>query len=281
MKNNRKTITVIARSDNDAAIHASTCSGLLRRARNNKKRTIAFWILVAGFFLLATTPARAEQDGIFTVTLSEAEQTVSRALEKEGAADYASASITSSRLATLYRYNRAIAVDVKTLKFDESKEQFSANLYFMDGEDVISVLPVSGRYEEMIPLPVARHRMTHNDTVALEDLDEVLYPAARMRKDTALSATDIVGKSPVRAISAGRPIRLSELKAPAVLQKGAKVQMRFHTPYMIISTLGEALEDGAEGERIRVRNFESGAIVQAQVASGSEVYVGKRPFIVE
>lgn len=247
----------------------------------NNKKVSGFWLLVAGFFLLAAAPAKAEQDGIFTVTLNEAEQAVSRALEKDGAADFVSASITSSRLETLYRYDRALTVDVKTLKYEAKEERFSANLYFLDGEDVISVLPVSGRYQEMIPLPVTRHRMTHGETIVMEDLDEILYPAARMRKDTALSAADIVGKSPVRAISAGRPIRLSELKAPTVLQKGAKVQMRFHTPFMIISTLGEALEDGAEGERIRVRNFESGTIVQAQVTSGSEVLVGNRSYIVE
>lgn len=249
--------------------------------KNNKRIFSGFWFLAAVFCLLLSTPARAEEKGIFTVTLSEAEQAVSRALEKEGAADFVSASITSSRLATLYRYNRAIAVDVKTLKYEAGDERFSANLYFLDGDDVISVLPVSGRYQEMIPLPVARHRMTHGETITMEDLDEILYPASRMRKGTALSAADIVGKSPVRIISEGRPIRLSELKAPTVLQKGAKVQMRFHTPFMIISTLGEAMEDGAEGERIRVRNFESGTIVQAQVTSGSEVLVGNRSYIIE
>lgn len=230
----------------------------------------------------ASTSAEAAPQGIFTVSLADAEHAVARALEREGAADIVAADITSTRLGTLYRQGQAIGIDVNTLKFDDPKAgAFSANLYFMKGEDVMSVLPVSGRYEEMIPVPVVRQRLTNSETIEEADLDEVLYPASRLRKGMALSAAEVIGKSPVRIISKGRPIRLGELKAPAILQKGDKVQMRYRTKYMVISTLGEALQDGAQGENIRVRNFESGAVVQAHVASGSEVIVGGTPSLIE
>jgi len=259
--------------------------------KNDKKKMQNF-LRPSGFACLLITlcglyaPARAytppvTQEGIFTVTVHEAEDALARALEKEGAADIVQTHITSTRLNVLYRYGKAIGVDVKTLKFDDGERNFSANLYFTNGDDVLSVLPVSGRFEEMISLPVARERITHGETIAREDLDEILYPVDKMRKNTAVSARQIVGKSPLRSIAPGRPIRLSELQAPAVLEKGAKVQMRYRTPYLVISTLGEALEDGAQGENIRVRNYESGTIVKAEVASGSEVYVGSTPFRVE
>ncbi len=251
----------------------------------DKNKTIC---LIASIFTLIllfpagpVIAAPPQGEGLFAVSLKEAEDAVARALEKEGAADIVSASITSTRAATIYRHRKAIQIAVKTLKFDEKAGEFSANLYFTTDEGVMSALPVSGRFEEMVPIPVVRHRMTHGEAIMAEDMDEILYPAARLRKDIALSPKQVIGKSPVRIVSKERPIRLSELKSPPVLQKGDKVQMRFHTPFMAISTLGEAMEEGAQGDSIKVRNYESGAVVVAHIASASEVYVGKRPFLVE
>ncbi len=252
--------------------------------KHNKK--IWVLLLLAGAFAApqhsqATTSQPLKEDGIFTITVEEAEEAVARALEKEGVADMISAKITNTRPGVLYRHNHALGVEVKTLKFEERDAHFSANLYYVSNGEVMSVAAVSGRYEEMIALPVARHRLHRDDEIAAGDLDEIAYPISRLRKDTIVSAKQIIGKTPLRIVSKGRPIRLSELKAPNMLQKGARVQMRFLTPFMMISTTGEAMEDGAEGDSIKVRNFESGTIIEARVHSESEVVVGNAPFRVE
>lgn len=249
------------------------------------KKIWVLLLLLTGVFVAPqhslAAPSLPAEDGVFTVTVEEAEEALARALEAEGAADMVSAKITNTRPGVLFRHKHALGVEVKTLKFEERDGHFSANVYFISNDEVMSVAAVSGRYEEMIALPVARHRLHRGDEIVADDLDEIAYPISRLRKDTIVSAKQIIGKTPLRIVSKGRPIRLSELKTPNVLSKGARVQMRFLTPFMIISTTGEAMEDGAEGDSIKVRNFESGTIVEARIHSESEVVVGNAPFRVE
>lgn len=247
-----------------------------------QKKTIIYYIAALFVFLSPCSSFAATQgEGIFTVTVEDAEKAVAKALEEKGAAEIVASHITSSRNGVLYRYGKALEVGVKTLKFTPDDQKFSANLYFVSDGEVMSVTPVSGRYEEMVALPVARNRLMRGNVITEDDLEEITYPISRLQSNMAQSADQIIGKTPQRAVSKGRPIRISELKAPSILQKGTKVQMRFLTPYMVISTVGEALEDGAKGESIRVKNFDSGKIVAAQIASSSEVVVSSTPFRIE
>jgi flagella basal body P-ring formation protein FlgA len=243
-------------------------------------------LFLAAFFICADAPVGAfaaspffaEEDAasnaLFAVSVEEGEQAVARALEEEGVAQTIAARITSVSSDALYRSDQPLHVEVRTLKHDTASQRFSANLLFLNGEEVVSAVPVSGRFEEMVLISVARQRITRGQVITEDDLEELAYPASRMRKDTVLAMEDMIGKMPRRTISQGRPVRLSELGSPRVLKKGAEVRMRYATPYMSISALGEAMEDGAEGERVRIRNLSSGAVVEAQIASESEVWVG-------
>ncbi len=213
-------------------------------------------------------------EGDFQVTLQDAEKAIAHLLEEDGAADIVSATITNYRNPTLYRHKRPLSIGVKTLEFDDATGRWSANLFILEDEAVLSAMPVSGRYEEMLMVPIIKHRMHNGDIITAEDLDQIAYAADRVRKDTIIDVRKIIGKTPRRLISKNRPVRVDELQDPDVLAKGNMVHMRYHTPFMKISTIGEALEDGALGDQIRVKNHDSGTIIQARISSANEVIVG-------
>jgi flagella basal body P-ring formation protein FlgA len=76
----------------------------------------------------------------------------------------------------------------------------------------------------------------------------------------------------VRDLRAGQPLRISDLKAVTLVRRGQMVTYNVGEPssYRITARL-EALQDGVHGDRIRLRNPESGRIVTGRVTAENTV----------
>lgn len=247
-------------------------------------RTISFLIqsLVLGtavmLLVFKAFPVNAEDaEPAFQFTLSDAEEALSGMLQEQGVAEHVKANVANNRKSVLYKYGKPFSVGIKTLKYDANERTFSANLFFMDQGDVVSAVPVSGTYLEMVEVPMLKQSLAKGQEISEENIQTKLLPVNRLRADTVTDVETLVGKTPRRTISDNRPIRKLELMAPSVLQKGSVVTMRYQTPFMTISTTGEAQQSGSEGETIRVKNTESNITVSAKIMSGNEVLVGVQP----
>ena len=64
-----------------------------------------------------------------------------------------------------------------------------------------------------------------------------------------------------------------DLTRPALVRKGATVLMLLDSPGIALTAQGQALEPGAIGERIRVLNPTSRAVVEAEVIGSGRVRV--------
>lgn len=76
------------------------------------------------------------------------------------------------------------------------------------------------------------------------------------------------------AIYAGKPVRLSDLGAPALIDRNQVVTLVYLAGGLTISTEGRAMGRGAEGDVIRVINLASRSTVSGRVGPGGVVYVG-------
>jgi flagella basal body P-ring formation protein FlgA len=86
-------------------------------------------------------------------------------------------------------------------------------------------------------------------------------------------AAEAVGLQLRHQLSAGQPLIKTELTQPSMVQKGARVLMQFDSPGISLTGQGQALETGAIGERIRVLNPTSRAVVEAEVTGPDRVRV--------
>ena len=57
------------------------------------------------------------------------------------------------------------------------------------------------------------------------------------------------------------------------MRKGSLVTLTVHTRYMLLQTNGQAVEDGARGEVVRILNLKSRKTVQGIVTGDGEVRV--------
>lgn len=102
-------------------------------------------------------------------------------------------------------------------------------------------------------------------------------PERRRLKDlprgAVASADDVVGKRVARLIPAGSVVADTSVEVPPVIRKGDWVTILAEGGSIRVSAPGEAREEGAPGESIRVANRASKRTVQAKVVDSRTVRV--------
>ena len=106
-----------------------------------------------------------------------------------------------------------------------------------------------------------------------QDLSSADVPADRVRGDVLEQSNDGVGLVSVRPLSAGEPILRSDLRRPDIVFRDGPVTMRLAANGIEVEALGQSLEAGTLGDRVRVRNPLSHAILFATVTGENEVRI--------
>jgi flagella basal body P-ring formation protein FlgA len=162
---------------------------------------------------------------------------------------------------------------VSDLDYDANAGRFSAVLSVTgEGMDPIH-LRVAGRVDDTVELPVATTRLPAGSVLRPDDVHMARAHMALVRGEVARRPGDAIGMQLKRQISAGQPLPLAEMTRPSMVQKGATVLMALNSPGIALTAQGQALEPGAIGERIRVLNPVSHAVVEAEVIGPDQVRV--------
>src|SRR6202020_124227 len=101
---------------------------------------------------------------------------------------------------------------------------------------------------------------------------------ARIRSSTlvseiARSVDQIAGMELRRPVAAGQPLQLSDLARPPLVTRGSTVQLELTVGALSVSGEAIALDTGAEGDKIRVQNIASRALISAQVIGPGRVRI--------
>ena len=89
--------------------------------------------------------------------------------------------------------------------------------------------------------------------------------------DPVIDPVDAVGQTSRRSLRAGDVLRNNSLTAPVLVKRGDAVVMIARIDGIEISTAGEALDTGARGATVRVRNNASGQTVRMRVTAPGTV----------
>ena len=89
----------------------------------------------------------------------------------------------------------------------------------------------------------------------------------------ALAPEDVLGMMATRTLLPGRSIPISALSPPRLVRAGAAVKMIYIDGPLTIMAAGSALQDGAVGQTVKVRNDDSGVTVSGRVRGDGSVVV--------
>ncbi len=172
--------------------------------------------------------------------------------------------------------NRAgtkMRVALSELRHDRRTGRFQGRLEAVLPSGEASAVPIAGRVDELVEVPVPIRPLARGEAIATGDLATAWLPLAALPDDGVLRPEDLVGREAVRMLAAGRAVRAGEVAEPWAVRRGDQASMAFRRGGLQIVTAAEALENGRPGETIRVRNAVSGEVRQALVIGTRRVEV--------
>jgi flagellar basal body P-ring formation protein FlgA len=162
---------------------------------------------------------------------------------------------------------------VSDLDYDPNGGRFTAMLS-VTGQAMEPIhMRLVGQADDTIELPVAVARLAVGTVLREEDIRTARVHTSLVRGDVIRRAADAVGMQVKRQLAAGRPLAVSELSRPAMVQKRASVMMLLDSTGIRLTAQGQALDGGALGERIRVLNPVSRIVIEAEVIGPDRVQV--------
>lgn len=159
------------------------------------------------------------------------------------------------------------------LDYQSGAGRFSAILS-VTGENMEPLnLRLAGQVDDTIELPVAVARLPAGTVVRPEDVRLARVHVAMVHSEVLHAVADAVGLQLRHPVVAGQPFPVADVMRPALVQRGSNVEMQLQAPGISLVAQGVALESGATGERIRVQNPSSRAVVEAVVIGPGRVRV--------
>jgi flagellar basal body P-ring formation protein FlgA len=166
-----------------------------------------------------------------------------------------------------------VSVTVSQIEFDSESGRFSGALT-VTGENMSAISSrITGRVEAVAEVPVAVTRLLPETLLRADDVHVMRLRVSRLTSDVVRDVDQIVGMQLRRPVPAGQPLRADELMRPPLVQRGSLVRLEFNSGDLSLSAQGTAIDDGADGERIRVQNTNSRAFLYADVVGPGRVRV--------
>ena len=116
--------------------------------------------------------------------------------------------------------------------------------------------------------PVARGQLLGRTDLRIEERD-----TGRIRKAYYTDPASLIGQRARRAIATGRVLDPGMLEQRQLVKKGATVQIVASQGALQVRMKGKALDNGAQGERIRARNLGSGREITGEVVASGVIRV--------
>lgn len=128
---------------------------------------------------------------------------------------------------------------------------------------------IRGRVRVQVTLPVwvAKHNILNGQSLAASDVQQQPVRIDKLFYGFYTERTQLVGKAARRRMRSGQVITPALVTAPTLVSRNDHVVIKVAGNGVSASMAGTALEDGAKGQSIRVRNNSSGKEITAWVVA--------------
>jgi flagella basal body P-ring formation protein FlgA len=138
---------------------------------------------------------------------------------------------------------------------------------------VVATVPIRAEVAAIGPVVVARRQVARGEMLEAGDLAIEKRDLTAVPPGALSEVRQALGKEARTAVAAGTPLTSQALAAPLLVHRGDVVTVVVETPGMRLSVPGEALEAGAAGAAVRVRNRTSQQQIAGQVVKRGLVLV--------
>ncbi len=122
--------------------------------------------------------------------------------------------------------------------------------------------------------PVPAVTIYPGDVIRDQMITDADFPDAAASSAFASNRSMLVGKVARRTLLPGQSIPTNAIGEPKLVTVGAMVRLVYEEDGLRISTYASALQGGAAGDLISVRNMESGVTVSGIIGPDGSIHVG-------
>ena len=155
------------------------------------------------------------------------------------------------------------------LEYDRANQSFVVTPLLANGPTD----PYRGKIRAVVDALVPVRPILPGEKTAAEDFEWRSLPAQNMSRFVLTSPEQILGREARRLLPQGRPVQAQSLQEPRLIRRGQKIELVYERGGLHLTAPAKALEDGAEGDVIRVQNLNSNRTVKATPAGDGRVMV--------
>jgi flagella basal body P-ring formation protein FlgA len=134
-----------------------------------------------------------------------------------------------------------------------------------------ALLVATGAFAATIRIVVPAHDIARGDVIGESDLAYATVEGNALMAGVATSMDEIKGMQARRVLSAGQPLRGTDVRRPIVVSKGQMVTMTFDAPGVEVTAMGRAMSEGGIGDTVTLQNPASYRMISATVIAPGTV----------
>lgn len=175
----------------------------------------------------------------------------------------------------VYEYNlpqklpEKIAFRVSSL----SRKSQLAYIEIIDKDSGKIFSTISARYQLLSEIPVFNKIMRKGDVISEKDITYESLDSRNITSRIITQKSTLINKSITKRISAFTPINESDIDKPVLIAKKSMINVIYKKGAVEVKMLAVAMEDGKEGEMIKIKNPKSNAVILGRVISSNEVSI--------
>lgn len=162
---------------------------------------------------------------------------------------------------------------VGALNYDAHSGRFDLTLDLPTGATTRGTLHLSGRATATIEIVTLARPLERGETIKAADIALERRARGTVGRDIVTDSEQVIGMAARNPMTPGRPLRLTDLAKPPLVQRNETVTLTYQVPGIILTVRGKATEAGAEGDVIAVLNEQSKRVVQGVVTGPGRVAV--------
>ena len=208
-----------------------------------------------------------------TVSALDIEDAVKVALVKRGVEGNYGIVLSNVTSTLVLPGNVPATAEVSNLVYTPGRNVFVATIAAPSADNPVKTMNVSGTIQKTVQVPVMKGTFKKGDIIGSTDLEWIDVAQNTLLPDSILDADSLIGKTPVRFLAVGQPLRAKDVENPQLVARGDDVTIIFNLGGMQLTAKGKAMQNGAEGDLIRTVNVTSNRSMNAKVTGDRVVTV--------
>jgi flagella basal body P-ring formation protein FlgA len=190
--------------------------------------------------------------------------------------------ITDPRIAIELQYesqNKVAAIltkesDIKSISlinFEPNHSNFKIRVNYTNNSASDELF---GKYISFVEVPVLSRFIRAGEIITDKDITIIRTKLSSLRGNFVINEKDIIGMQAKKHLSSGALIKNNELINPPVIKTNDPVSIIYSSNNIKLKISGTALNNGAIGDMVKVKNNDTGAVLLGQIINKNTVQVG-------